>query len=51
MLLQTAFFAIQIRVNMEEIAVILEEGTTATVIMVTLGNIAKVSSKAQMNNV
>ena len=44
-------FAIQIPVNMEEIAVIMEQDTTATVIMVTLGNTAKVSSKAQMNNV
>ena len=29
----------------------MEQDTTATVIMVTLGNTAKVSSKAQMNNV
>ena len=44
-------FAIQTRVNMEEIAVVLEEDTTAIVIMVILGNTAKVSSNAQMYNV
>ena len=48
--LQTVSFAIQCRVNTEEFAVILEEGTTASVIMVILGRTAKVSRNIQMRN-
>ena len=51
MILQGVLFAIQIRVNMEDIAVILEEGTNASVTRVILGGTAKVSSNAQMYNV
>ena len=44
-------FAIQILVNMEEIAVILEMGTTVSVRRVILGGTANVSCNAQMYNV
>ena len=44
-------FAIPIRVNMEETAVILEEGTAASVGRVISGRTAKVSRTAQMYNV
>ena len=42
-------FAIQIRVKMEEFAVIQEEGSSASVISAILGNTAKVSSNTQIN--
>ena len=44
-------FAIQCRVNMEEVAVILGEGTTASVGRVISGITAKVSRTAQMYSV
>ena len=48
LILHTVISAIQCRVYMEEIAVILEEDTTAIVMMVILENTAKVSSNALM---
>ena len=48
LILQTVISASQSHVYMEEFAVVLEEGTTVTVEMVTLGRTAKVSSNVHV---